>query len=90
MQLWIKDPSHNNQPSISLTLLVVTFVATLVAAGCEIAGLSKTTSCLTDMLYSFCALHVGHRFVAAGKTYDSDKAVELEEKVETFEKKIKE
>lgn len=75
MQLWISDPK-TKEPSVSLSMLVLTFVATLVAAALNMAEIVKDTSCMTELFYANVALYFGRRFTVGGKTASSEKTEE--------------
>lgn len=72
MNLWITDP-QTKLASVSLTMLVVTFVATLVAAGLNMAEVVKDTSCMTELFYANVALYFGRRFSVGKTTASSEK-----------------
>jgi hypothetical protein len=79
--LWIKDPS-TDLPSVSLTLLVYTFVGTIIAGALNMAGVVSSTSLFSEIFYSSTALYFGRRLNFAGKQYTSEKADEIAKKVE--------
>lgn len=66
--MWLKDPANNNQPSVSLTLLVITFIVTLVTKILEMLGVLVSSEILNEVMYSFVALYLGRRFNFKGKT----------------------
>lgn len=70
----LKDST--DQKSVSHTLLMVTFVACLIASGLECFGVIKTTSILLEMLWGFVALYFGRRFTFAGKQFESNASKE--------------
>lgn len=72
MQLWITDPK-TKEPSVSLSLLIVTFVGTLVAAGLQMAGKIESTSIMTEMFYGNVALYFGRKFTVGKTTASSEK-----------------
>lgn len=69
--LWIADPK-TKEGSISLTLLMVTFIAALVACGLEVAGVIKSTSSIVELFYANVALYFGRRFNMNGKSFASE------------------
>lgn len=81
MQFWIKDPV-GQLPSVSLTILMVTFVGVLTAGSLEMAGLVKSTSLFTEIFYSACALYFSRRMTFGNKNYSSEKAEEIKGKIE--------
>jgi len=72
MQLWISDPK-TKEPSVSLSMLCVSFVAALVAMGLHMAKVIDDTSVATELLYSTTALYFGRRFSIKGNDYNSEK-----------------
>lgn len=82
---WIQDPSNNNLPSVSLTLLIATFIGAVAAGSLELAELTKSTSLFSELFYSSCALYFGRRFSVGSKSFSSDKAEELTSQIEKKE-----
>jgi hypothetical protein len=72
MQLFISDPK-DKQPSVSLTLLMVSFLAILVGAGLHMYGKVEDTSVLAELFYTTSALYFGRRFNFNNKTFSSEK-----------------
>lgn len=72
MQLWISDPK-TKEASVSLSMLVVTFVGALVAAALHMTGQVNDTSIMTELFYANVALYFGRRFSVGGKTASSEK-----------------
>lgn len=68
--MWIKDPKDKSK-SVSLTLLVASFVGLLIASGLEIAGVVETTSGLSELFYSTVALYFGRRFKVNTREFES-------------------
>lgn len=60
MQLWLKDPK-DSKPSVSLTLMVISFVALLAASTFHLAKLTENTSSLTELFMTTCGLYFGRR-----------------------------
>lgn len=81
MNLWLKDPKDGTV-SVSLTLLVIFAVGALVSASLNMAGVVQNTSTFTELFYSACALYFGRRFSFKGQSFSSEKAEEIEKKVE--------
>lgn len=79
--VWINDPKDNS-PSISLTLLIVTFAITSVLGVLEALEKVKSTGPFVEILLSFIALYFGRRLKFKGQDYSADKAEEIKEKVE--------
>lgn len=61
MTLFLTDPK-SKAPSVSLTLLVVSFVALLVASTFHISGVTQNTSSLTELFGITASLYFGRRF----------------------------
>lgn len=72
MNLWITDPV-TKQPSVSLSMLVVSFVGVVVAACLHMADVVKDTSVMTELLYANTALYFGRRFTVGKITASSEK-----------------
>ncbi len=86
MEFWVKDPV-GKLPSVSLTLVMVTFVGVLVAGALEMAGVVKSTSLFGEIFYSSIALYFGRRMTIGNKNFSSDKAEEVVNKVKELETK---
>jgi hypothetical protein len=80
---WLTDPK-TKQPSVSLTILMISFVAAVVAAGLHLAKVTDSTSTCTELFYSACTLYFGRRFTFAGKSFSSDTAQQIEQKIENI------
>ena len=80
MDIWVKDPV-SKLPSVSLTLLVVSFTGVLVAGALNMAGVVSSTSLFSEVFYSCSALYFGRRLNFGGKNFSSDKAQEIETKI---------
>lgn len=78
--LFVEDPS-TGQKSVSLTLLVASFIAVAAAGGLQVAGLVSSTGPFLELFYSASALYFGRRLNIKGANYSSDKASDLAEKV---------
>lgn len=72
MPNFITDP-RTKEPSVSLTLLLVTFASVLLAACLQMAGVISDTSVLTELFYANSALYFGRRFTFKNNNYSSEK-----------------
>lgn len=81
--MWFVTDPVNKLPSVSLTILIVAFTAVLVAGSLEMAGVVKSTSLFSEVFYSAVALYFGRRFSSNGKVFSSEKAQEIEKKLES-------
>lgn len=79
--MWVNDPATKT-PSVSLSLLVVSFTAVIVAGALHMAGVVSNTSLFTEVFYSSTALYFGRRLNIAGKAFTADKAEEITKKVD--------
>jgi len=61
MQLFMTDPKTGT-PSVSLSMLMLSFVAVLAASVCHMTGLVESTSSLTELFYACAGLYFGRRF----------------------------
>lgn len=61
---WVKDPD-NQKPSVSLTLVCISAVFCLVAAGLEMFKVVETTSITFEMFGATCGLYWGRKFTSA-------------------------
>lgn len=80
-KLWIVDP-YTGHKSVSLTILAISFIATLIAGALHMAGTVASTSIFTEMMYSACALYFGRKLNINNKNFSSEKAEQVEKKVE--------
>lgn len=69
--IWMDDPK-TKEPSVSLTMLVVSFVGVLVAAGLQMSNVIKDTSVMTEIFYANVALYFGRKFSAGSKSYETE------------------
>ena len=67
---WLEDPV-TNKPSVSLTLMVVSFIGVVVAEILQIAGKVETVSIGMELFGTCTALYFGRRFTFGGKSYDA-------------------
>ena len=81
MNIWIEDP-NSKTPSVSLTLLVISFTATIVAGALNMSGVVASTSIFTELTYSCVALYFGRRTTFAGKVFSSEPAQTIVDKVD--------
>lgn len=77
---WLEDPKEK-VPSVSLSILAVSFLALLIVGGLHVAEKITTTSIFPETFYSALALYFGRRFSFNGKTFTSEKAEEIENKL---------
>lgn len=71
--MWFKDPKDNSA-SVSLTLLMVTFIVCVISSGLEMAGVIKTTSMAFEMFGAASGLYFGRRWGSGkGQTIEGDK-----------------
>jgi enamine deaminase RidA (YjgF/YER057c/UK114 family) len=68
---WVKDPKDGSA-SVSLTMLAVSFIAVLIAAGLQMADVIKDTSVVLELFYGNLALYFGRRFSVNNKNFSSD------------------
>lgn len=71
-KLLVNDPKQK-EPSVSLTMLLVSFIVVLIAAGLEMAGKVKGTSITLELFWGTCGLYFGRRFNIGGKQIGIDK-----------------
>ena len=62
---WIVDPK-TKEGSVSLTMLVISFIGVMVASGLEMSGKVENTSILMETFYASAGLYWGRKF--QGKT----------------------
>lgn len=79
--MWLKDPT-NNKRSVSLTMLLIAFIAVLVSGILEISGKTATTGPFTELLYSCIALYFGRRTNINGKLFSATANEDANKKVE--------
>lgn len=58
---WVID-EKTNEPSVSLTLLMTTFLMAAVAAILHLAKVTDNTSVCTELFYATLALYFGRRY----------------------------
>jgi len=80
MKIWVNDPKDGS-PSVSLTLLVISFIAVLAANVLQMLGKISNCGSLQELLYAFVALYFSRRFNFAGKSFTSDPAEDAVQKV---------
>ena len=81
MNLWLTDPKTKDK-SVSLTLMVVSFVVLLGASTLHLSHITENTSSLLELFYATAGLYLGRKFT--GKSGN-----DIEAKVETVEEKLK-
>lgn len=68
---FLVDPK-TKEPSVSLSLLILSFSALLLASTVHIAKLTDNTSSLLELFYATCGLYWGRRFQGkSGNILDS-------------------
>jgi len=65
--MWIVDPRTKEQ-SVSVTLLITSFVICVIAIGLEISGVVKSTSVAFELYGAAAALYAGRKFTTAKGT----------------------
>lgn len=72
MNIWLVDPKDKT-PSVSLTLMTVSFILACVLIVLEAFGKIKSTSIVME-IFAFCvANYFGRRFNLNGKTFSAEK-----------------
>jgi hypothetical protein len=71
MSLYLVDPK-TKEPSVSLTLMAVSFFVALVAIGLNIAKVTDNTSSAMELLITTAGLYFGRRLNFKGNVYGSD------------------
>jgi hypothetical protein len=70
--MWIIDPK-TKEASVSLTILMVSFVVCVVSSGLEMAGVIKSTSMSFEMFGAASGLYFGRRWGSAkGQSIDGE------------------
>lgn len=71
-KLWINKETDDK--SVSLTMVVVAFLAVLVANGLELAKVTESTASLMELFYATAGLYWGRKFTSAkGTVVDNTK-----------------
>lgn len=83
-KLWVPDPK-DGKPSVSLTLLLFSALMFFIANTLLMLGKVNTIGFILEFTYSCIALYAGRRFTFSGKQFSSDKAEEIENKIENKE-----
>ncbi len=68
---FFSDPK-DGKPSVSLTILVVSFILLIIAGGLEIFEVTKSTGPFMELVLSAFALYFGRRFSFKGQSYSSE------------------
>lgn len=84
-KLFVKDP-NTGLPSVSLTILMLSFFAVLGAGVAEMFEAVKSTSVLNEIFFSASALYFGRKMSVKGQDYSSEKAQEIETKINEAKK----
>lgn len=77
--MYLKDPV-NKQPSVTLTLVVISFAIAVIAAGLEISGVTKGTSIVLELFVGNLSVYIGRRLTFSNKTYGPETATNGESK----------
>lgn len=71
MVLWLRDPK-SKEPSVSLSLMFISFVALLCASTLHLAKMTENTSSLTELFGITTSLYFGRRFTSkSGSVIDA-------------------
>jgi hypothetical protein len=70
--IWLIDPT-TKQPSVSLTLLVISFTSLLIASGLHLKHLTDNTSSLLQAFVTCAGLYFGRRFNKNGDPIPDNK-----------------
>lgn len=65
---YLIDPK-TKEPSVSLTMLTISFVSLLIGCGLEMTGVIKNTSMLGELFYANTALYFSRRFSVGNKSF---------------------
>jgi hypothetical protein len=74
---FVIDP-RTKEPSVSLSLLLTSFVLIVVGVICELTKLTESTSILMELFYANAALYFGRKF--QGKSGNNLETASKEEK----------
>lgn len=66
--MWLTDPKTKDK-SVSLTLLMISFVGIIISGSLEISGIVNTTSVLPEIFYGCCATYFGRRIKFGNKEF---------------------
>ena len=75
IKFWINDPK-TGEPSVSLTLLVISFIAILIASFMSIAELTNKFGMLQEIFYSMVGLYFLTKANIKTKYFDSSSTKE--------------
>ena len=64
MNLFITDPKTKEQ-SVSLSMLVITFLAALVASGLQMAGKIESVGSINELFYASAGLYWSRKFTSS-------------------------
>lgn len=81
MKLPVFEDPKSKEPSVSLTILVVSFLGMLAVGGLHVADKISTVSLFPELFYSAVALYFSRRLNIGGKLFTSDKAEEIQTKL---------
>ena len=60
-KLWIRDPK-TKEKSVSLTMVVISFIGAIVASRLEMYGLADNTGSTLELFYASAGLYWGRKF----------------------------
>ena len=63
-KIWVVDPK-DGKSSVSLTLVVITFLICIIASGLEIAKVSSGTSMAFELFGAACGLYWGRKWTSS-------------------------
>jgi hypothetical protein len=79
-KFWQNDP-NTKLPSVSLTLGLIATILLTTSGILQVLGHVNNVGPFTEMFWGAWALYFGRRFNIGGKQFTSEKAEELEKKV---------
>lgn len=84
--MWLNDPK-TQEKSVSLTILVYSFILLLVIGVLQVMNKVTTTGPFTELFYSSVALYFGRRLNFGGRIFTSETASEVVQATEQVTKK---
>ena len=78
---WIEDPKIK-KPSVSLSLLSISFVVTVIAGLLQVLGLTESTSIFVELTLTTAGLYFGRNINFKGDKYGPNKNNKKDEKEE--------
>lgn len=73
MKLYLTDPK-NGLPSVTLTIMMVSFLVAVVAISLNIAKVTDNTSSSMELFLTTAGIYLGRRFTYKGNAVGSDDA----------------